>query len=651
MFANNHDEEIRESLDILKAFRKSAELFSKEKEVLGLEKQRYALYYAQIHEFLAPQKSAEGEKRIRELVKEVFLMDLPVCEVKIKRFREGLDKCEKSGNEKYINNYYAFMQEWMTLYEAFYALVAFRSFEHFAVFMEWDKTTEDKVWKPSLDPYNDGGYTGISKPFFYFFNQMVLEKKIKFISKQMFTGGGKSYSNQFAFAWLLGIDKNTDILDIVGNPSNVLPNTSGTVELMVNPRFAKVFPEYREFFSIDIDVLIDELRRKKTDNYDADSITNSMFVTCKLNMGELKVTGSSKINLRVYSKEKKVNGVRCKFLFLDDICQAEDSASLKAHQEDINRFWKDWFRRQYNNVDFYIVVSGTAYSVNDIMSHLIGYYSKGKMFRTKQNKYTYSSEDGTAIFIKIPKIDDDFDRATYPQKFPYEEAIKLRDLDLNTFLAMEQQTPQNPETSPLCYEKINTYNELPSGLSEYSYACLDPARTGKNFVTMGIHRIKMEIDKFNVPIEKHYFVDCIFQLKQMSELYDAICDKVIRHHIINLHIENNTDTSLAYLIEKMLHEKGVLFCEISEVFSKENKEEKIRELVYSNEGYFKNQMVYPAFDLYAPSSEIGKFMLYFTSYDYYKKQEYDDSIDEECMYIQKFVAKTKQKSKAKILYV
>ena len=55
------------------------------------------------------------------------------------------------------------------------------------------------------------------------------------------------------------------------------------------------------------------------------------------------------------------------------------------------------------------------------------------------------------------------------------------------------------------------------------------------------------------------------------------------------------------------------------------------------EGYFKNQMVYPSMQLYAPSSQMGKFMLYFTSYDYYQKMEYDDSIDEECMYIQKFI--------------
>ena len=216
---------------------------------------------------------------------------------------------------------------------------------------------------------------------------------------------------------------------------------------------------------------------------------------------------------------------------------------------------------------------------------------------------------------------------------------------------MEQQQPQNPETSPLCYDKLNTYERLPDNISENAYACLDPARTGKNYVTMGIHRTAKEKDKFGVDIERHYLVDCVFQLKQMEDVYGEICDKIQHHHIIRLHIENNTDTSLKFLLEKMLHERGIMFCEISESFSSENKEEKMREMVYGMEGYFKNQMVYPAMNMYAPSSQMGKFMLYFTAYDYYKPVEYDDSIDEECMYIDAFVAKKRQLAKAKLLHL
>ena len=628
----NYKEQIEKSADLLKAFRKSKELFTKEKEILDLCKQRYQMCYSQIHEYLAPKKTEKSEDEIQNIIKDIFALDLPVCEAKISRFKTAISAFEKKNDNDNVELCYKYMQEWLGLYEDNYALVAFRSFEHFGLFMEWDSKDKDKVWQPSLDPYNDGGYTGVSKPFFYFFNQMVLKKNLKFISKQMFTGGGKSRSNQFAFAWLLGIDSDNDILDVLGNPTLVLTNAKGTMELMITKRFAQVFPRFEKYHDMDGD------------------IKNNMLSVCRLKEGELTLADSNKpLHLKVISKQTSVDGIRVKYLFLDDVCRSCDANNLKQHQIDINNFWNSWWKRNYGTDDFYVIASGTAYSVFDILSHLISYYSNGKLYRTSQNKYTYTNEKEDCIFIKIPKIDFDFNRSTYPQKFPYEEAIKIRDRDEATFLAMEQQQPQNPETSPLCYDKIRTYNELPDGLSEGAFALLDPARSGKNYVTMGIHRTKEEIDKFNTKIEVHYLVDCIFQLKLMEELYDEICNKVEQHHIVRLHIENNTDTSLAFLIEKMLHERQIFFCVITESFSAENKEEKIREMVYNSEGYFKRVMSYPAMKLYSPSSQMGKFMMFFTAYDYDKPPEYDDSIDEECMYIDKFIRRNGKSNKAKII--
>ena len=627
--------EIAEYTEVLKRFRKSKELFGREREVLELEEERYRMYYSQVHLWLAGKRTAEAEAEIQARVKEVFAYDLPVCEAKGKKFDEAIAYYGRRGDKEKVDLCYAYASKWANLYEKFCALVAFRDLEHFAKFMEWDKADVDKVWTYSIDPYGDGGYTGVAKPFFYFFTQMVMKGDVKFISKQMFTGGGKSYSNQFAIAWLLGIDKNNDVLDVLGNPTLVLANTKGIVEIMTNPRFALVFPEYAKYFEDG-----------------GGAAAQSMFSVCRIKTGELTLADSSKsLNVKVTSKDTAIDGIRCKYLFLDDVCRSKDANNLKQHQADIRNYWDSWYKRKYDDANLFIVISGTAYSVQDIMSYLIAYYTKGKMQRTNENKYTYRSLDGKSIIIKIPKIDDDLGRVTYPQKYSYEEAIEARARDYNTFMAMEQQQPQNPDTSPLCWEKLNTYETLPNGLSEGAYACLDPARTGKNFVTMGIHRTRTEIDKYNAKVERHYLVDCVFQLKQMADLYGEICDKVVKHHIVKLHIENNTDTSLKFLIEKMLHERGVFFCDISETFSTENKEEKIRELVYSMEGYFKNQMVYPAMDLYAPSSQMGKFMLYITSYDYYHKMEYDDSIDEECMYIEKFVQKGGFSTKPVILKV
>lgn len=632
--AVNYSEEIVKSTETLIAFRKSKELFDREDDILSLMQVRYSLYWSQIHEYLAPQKRDNAEQEIQERVKEIFKYDLPICDIKIKRFKDAIPIYEKRKDKDKVNLCYRFLQEWLNLYERNYALVSFRSLEHFALFMEWDKPANEKVWTISIDPYKDGGYTGVTKPFFYNFTRMVNKKDIKFISKQMFTGGGKSYSNQFAISWVLGIDENNDVLDVLGNPTLVLTNARGVVNIMTNPRFAMVFPKFQKYFDMGGDV------------------SRNMFSVCRLKEGELTLADSTKtLNLKIISKETSIDGIRVRYLFLDDVCRSKDANNLTQHQKDIGNFWNSWYKRNYGTDDFYIVISGTAYNVNDIMSHLIAYYTKGKMKRTNENKYTYESLDGLSIIIKIPKIDDDLNRSTYPQKFPYKDAVEARDRDYNTFMAMEQQQPQNPETSPLCWEKITTYSELPSDLTDYAYAVLDPARTGKNYVSMPIKRMREEIDKYNAKVKKHYLIDCVFQLKQMADLYSEICDKIVQHHIIRLHIENNTDTSLKFLIEKLLAERGINFCVVSESFSTENKEEKIRELVYSNEGYFKNQMVYPEMQLYPPSSQMGKYMLYVTSYDYYQKMEYDDSIDSECMYIERFVQQNSGINKATILRV
>ena len=137
----------------------------------------------------------------------------------------------------------------------------------------------------------------------------------------------------------------------------------------------------------------------------------------------------------------------------------------------------------------------------------------------------------------------------------------------------------------------------------------------------------------------------------MQDVYDKIVQKVLDHHIIKLAIENNTDTSLGNLLKEKLAKAGADFCEVEEFYSTQNKEEKLREVVYSNESYFKRVMVYPAYGVFAPSSAMGKFMMYLTSYDYTQKLEYDDSIDEECMYIKRFVGTKKETKKVQIIRI
>lgn len=637
--SESYEREINEYGELLKKFRKNEKLFAMENEMLEIEQTRYKMLNYEIHGNLARKKTEEHENKIRALLRDVIAIDLPIVEAKVKRFGDTLEflqntKQKIADKENQINNCYRFLQSWLELHENYWALASFRSLEHFAQFMEMDITDESKkVWKYSLDPYNDGGYTGVNKPFFYYFNQMVMKKDIKFISKQYPTGVGKSFGNQVAIAWLLGVDKENDVMIVLGNPALVSINANGIIGIMTNPRFAKVFPEYAQY-------------------HEDGNVQEKMFSICRVKQGEICVDGTTRpMNVKIICKETPIDGIRVRFLFLDDVCRSKDANNLKEHEKDIDNFWNSWYKRNYGTDNFYIVAGGTAYSVEDILSSLIRHYSGGKMTRTNTNKYTYKSKDGKSIFIKIPKIDDDYNRSTYPQKFPYEDAVKARDRNYRMFMAMEQQQPLNAETCPFAWENLMTYEELPDGLSDYSVALLDPARSGQNYVSMAIFRVREEKDQFNAVNKVYYLVDCVYRLNKMEDVYGEIVDKVEKHHIVKLHIENNTDTSLKNLLDKMFHEKHILFCETIEFYSTENKETKLKELTYKNWGYLTKQIKFPCYNMYAPAHPMGKFMQHITCYDFKQRNDYDDSIDTVCMFVERFMAGGVKLKKAKILRV
>ena len=626
----NYKDEIDRSTEILKKFRASKTLFAQEEDILSLLQERYKLYYSQIHEYLAPQKKDTCELEIQERVKEIFKYDLPICEIKITKFQDAIEIYEKRKDKDKVNLCYRFLQEWLELYENDYALVAFRSLEHYALYMEWDKRDKDKVWKYSLDPYNDGGYTGVNKGFFFYFNQMVLKKDLKFISKQQSTGTGKSHSNHYAISWLLGIEPDNDILVVLGNPALVLTNIKTIVELIKNPRFVKVFPIYNKYL---------EVTEDKNGNV-IEKVSDNIFSTCRAKEGELTLEDSTKpVNIKVISKDTPIDGIRVRYLFLDDICRSKDAGNMKQHEHDIDNFWNSWWKRNYNTDDFYIVLGCTAYSIFDIASQLISYYSKGKMKRSKVNKYSYLSLDETCVFIKVPKIDEDLDRSTYPQKFSYEEAIKIKERDYRSFMAMEQQQPLPPENSPFYIENLNSYDVIPEeDRSEYCWASLDTARVGYDYNSMPIF-VKVG-DKF-------YLKDCLYLNEPMEKVYGKIVEKIIQHKITKLVVEKNIDTSLKALLTKMLAEQGIYYCDIIEVYATVKKEEKI----YNMENSIKNFIVFPNMHLYSYSSQMGKFMNDVFSFSYTHKNEHDDSIDSIATFCQRLIVMPKASTKAKLIYL
>lgn len=621
--------EIEEYNRVLKAFRKSAELFRKEKELLELCQERYRLIYTQIHKVLAPKRTESGEAEIREHVKNVFALDLPVCESKVKIFTDALKGFEKKGDKVKVDLCYRYLQEWLTLYEDFYALLAFRSLEHFALFMEWDRSDRDKFWKYSIDTFNDGGYTGCMKGFFFYANQMVLNNNIKFILKQLPTSFGKSLSDSVMIAFIFGYNRDEQVIKVVGNPSLPSKCTKQVVEIMTKPRYWKVFPEYQKY--------IDESKK---------DVSSQIFSICRIKEGILTINGSSRdTSYECFSKDTDRDGIRGGYLFLDDIVQRSERMKIERHNKDLDAFDGTWKKRAKDERDFRIVCGGTTYDIYDLLETLKFRYSKGKLKRSQINKYTTLSMDEDAVFIKVPKLDEK-DNLTFPQKTVLSNVLADRKNNPELFKAMDMQEPVAPEENPFYWDYLRQFEYIPDSAKDYCLATLDPARTGDNYVSMPVFRPVEEIDKDGTKVERYYLVDCLYIKAPMEDCYNKICDLIERNHIINLHVERNTDTSLKFLIEKLLKERNINFCEISEVYSTKVKEDRI----YANERLIKNMIVFPCRDMYGRASQMGTFEEQIVSYAY-KGSAYDDSIDAVSLFVDKFINLKQKNTKAKLLYV
>lgn len=595
----DYGDEIKRADEILRRVRRSA-LFDEDGDVLKLEEARLGMLRAQIHEWCV----ARGDERgIQAAIRTIFELDLPVCAAKKEKFVAGALKFKKARDEARMVAAYEGAKKWEALEYDFQCLVAFRSLEHFALLWERDLADDDKIFKWSIDPNYDGGKTGVNKPFLFYFNQMVLQKKIKFISKQYPTGYGKSLTDGIAIAWLLGMNPDNDVMKVLGNPVLITTTMNTIVGIMTKPFFGQVFPKFAKWFE------------------DGERPMN-MFSLCRIREGEFTLADSIKtLNLKVISKDTSIDGIRVRFLFLDDVCRSKDAGNNVQHEKDIANYWNSWWKRNYNTNDFYVVAGGTAYSIYDIISTLIRHYSGGKMKPSGRNKYTYTNLDETAVFIKIPKLDPKTDESTFPKRFPTEEARQIRARDYRMFMAMEQQQPLPPETTPFYWDNLITYDFIPDeNRSPFCWASIDPVRVGGDNLAMPIFRKIGDL---------YYLVDCIYDQAEMERLYTLIVDKIAQHNITQLVIERNTDTSLKKVIDDMLRDRGIGYCNIIEIYTYERKNVRITNM----QNTIKTQIAFPAEKLYARASMMGRFMYDIVSFSWKLSDNlHDDSIDAVTMF-------------------
>lgn len=579
-------------------------------------------YRTEIHEYLAPSNIADKETQIRNHIKDIMTKIAPIVDGRISAMKAQYTSLSKKRSsykqnldlECKIANIEEWYQKYCQLDDDFKALVSFRHFETFCMYI-------DRIFG-SKKPLQ--GSRHLFKGFYYYANSMVLNKDVHFIEKQCFAGAGKSITDCALIAFILGYDINSVIVKVFGNKDNIGRGIGTVIQIMTSKEYAKIFPYYAKY-----------------DGKEAD-----IFAIDKPANGELRVAGSyqpSSILMR--SKNESFDGVRVQYLFVDDITQSKDAEKREMHKSDIDKFNRSWFERKDNLEDTFIIASGTTYHIDDFLStlkHTFGVdYAKETPFRftTISNKNLLGLK-WLSVFCVIYGLDEN-DKSTYEERFPASVFIYKRSDDPRNFMAMVQQQPLPPLGAPFDYDNLpNLYGKegiphLADRSQEVCRASLDPARKGKDFHSMPII----------VSINGRMFLqDCIFDQFPPEKLPLVVVDMIEKHHIIHLDIENNTDTTFDVLIKKLLKERGINYCNVTSFYSWKKKDEKISEY----ETAIKS-ICYPERDVYSPNSQMGKFMYWLTAYNYETPPKHDDSVDSLANFSQTFIVNKSTGSKVRSL--
>lgn len=565
--------------------------------------------WQQVHLVLVPQKTDKSEKEIRDILAKYvvgypdkkksvnFIGALQPIKAKLVQINKN-----KKARSEYLARY-------LELYDDFMALASFRSLKHFAIYMQ--KAFNFTLWEDTMNCFE--GY-------WYYAGRMVLDKEVKFIEKQCPTGYGKSVSDAFLQAFIYGYDIDSTVLKICGNDKITDDCFNNVTSLMISPYFAKVFPYYEQF----------------------DCEINKMFEIHARKDLVFKIRGSVKSkNLMIATKLSDTNGVRADYLFLDDITQRKDMSNLGRHQSDIHAFHHEWYERKAKDDEFQIVASGTTYSQFDILSHLKREAGGENAVKSPVNKYTSISrsnlvvENGLSVFVCVPLLDYDTDESTYPKKITTTKARIKREKHPTEFWAMDMQRPLPPESSPFYFTNLRQYTTLPAvnecGRMETCIAALDTKRRGKDFLSMPIFFEADDPD--NSGETAHYLVDWLYTDRSMKECLPLIVSKIIHRKITRLYVERNTEECIETLLQDKLREQGYTSCVIEEVYSTEPKDRRIM----SAEGDIKSKMIFPQYNMYAPSNDIGNALLNFYGYTYNGKVAHDDAPDSLALYAKRFI--------------
>ena len=509
-------------------------------------------------------------------------VELDACKLVIAYLIPFLESRIEKCDVKYMHQYYE-------IWEKAYAFAGRRSFEHFIDYMEMDMDAKSKVL---------GNRRAVLKPFIYYLNKSVYDDKLRYVNASYPPSYGKSYTLNMFSAWVYGLKITNSILRLSYSEELVLGFSRAIQNTITNPRYSDVFPTFKRFGA-------------------------KPFAKEKESDWVIKDSGTQKSHI-ARTREGSTTGERAnRAIIFDDMTKGASEATDSALHAKLYDKWKtEWYNRKTGSETIF-VFAGTMWSPEDILNRVAEDIEKTTKMEDCKIKgwenWVKVAKDGSAVFIRVPLLDEK-DECTCLHVMSTKEARNLRDTtDEFLFSCVYQQDPIPPTGLSFAYDLLQHYEELPKDIngqsmcSKFGYAVLDTTRKGKDNVSMPV---------FKFDGISYYLVDVMFKPKAMTELYDEIVSKIQEHDITWLVVENNTDTSLKTLLEKMLEERGIYTCVITEKYQTVNKERRIKEA----QGLIRKMLVFKDKRRYLPKSDYGRFMENLTRYSFDYPSKHDKNV-------------------------
>ena len=488
----------------------------------------------------------------------------------------------------------------LSLRKLLFALSARRNTKNFALYIEQYKNK--KVWNKTM---------GTVESIFYYLDRFSVNTEFNLMRASLMPSMGKSYIANLYVAQSCGNNPNVQILRITYADDLCVTTTEQTKSIINSKAFREIFPRYAD---------IPENKIFKT-------ATKYQFCMCD---------SEDEYNLFAVTRDGQSTGKRAQILIIDDILKDDsESYNITLHKKIVDRYDSTWSSRADDD-KLKVLLLGTMWANTDLLNVLYDRTCEDEnLVPSNKFRFTEISPSGKSVFIGVPALDEN-DESTCPLRYSSDKLKRLRK-NMSKFLwqCVYQQNPIAPEGLEFDYSVLSQYDELPNDIGKESrYASLDPARRGKNYVSMPV------MYKYG---EKYYLVDFLYKKKSMRELYDAIVDKIIEHKLNMLVVENNTDTSLKLVLDERLRAKGYFGCTIIEKYSTQNKEQRIKD----HQGEVRGMVVYPNKNKVQPNTDMGMAMESITSYSFDYPNKFDDAIDSIVLFLMEFVSVVSKIAKVK----